>query len=407
MSVAGLTQAEKDILVRLSYTDFNNFAGADVNLSMEQMLKAMSTDDSDGSKRAFAKDLSADLDSWPGLKSLRLTRYENTSASGFVGYGFTDGVGMVVVYRGTEGAGDIPDVMADATGGATGMSGQLGEADIFFDHMSGECSGTKLVVGHSLGGGLATHVYLKHDGVQAYVVNSAFFENPTVLWAVAGAGGVVALAALAWWSEAQKAKLKSGDYHAISYEGDGLAKYFNPWTVEGQGATREWRNAQGGDWDRHNAPITYDYAHFKALGPGHAGGGPRGPISVDTAVLHQLEARMRAVIDYNSSIEKAIDNVGQSILLDALDLQRDGDVPKTLGRSLAVAQCPPGLAAIIIPLAEEIRGGLSYLSIEAEVHFDRHLSRSNGERIRAYVRAAADQCESCEQRIRQQVETLA
>lgn len=214
MAIGNLNDQEKNILTQLSYIDLKF---EEKPLSMKEIIKQLEILPEYKSGEIRIKNVVDFLKNNPNsnLHKLTLTGYENNnpkldnlvsgkSNTGFVGYAFKDeNNGALAVYRGSEGkiGGYLTDWASNFIAGLGFNIKQQDEALKFYDNYVGTTSGEKLVIGHSKGGNLATHVFINRLGLKAYVING----QPI------------------WWAglnDAQKKALKGEDYEFIVINGD-------------------------------------------------------------------------------------------------------------------------------------------------------------------------------------------
>ncbi|MEH7235824.1 Mbeg1-like protein [Bacillus sp. JJ1562] len=206
MSLANLTEEEKNILLQLSYIDLPN----DIWVSDQNPIKIGDfLAEVDLEQRGLQKERYDNIDAFlknnpdSPLHTIQLVQYQNhnptpynnsdlnsksKSESGFVGYGFKDSDGnATALFRGSE---DMKDPVHFDTDWKSNIEAGIGyeiqqqrEADAFYGKLTTGLDGQILLLGHSKGGNLATYVYVNNlgDKVVAYVLNGApiYWNNLT------------------------------------------------------------------------------------------------------------------------------------------------------------------------------------------------------------------------------------
>ena len=408
MGVSGvqLTEAERNLLITLSYKDMAPPDAADYPMSFEDMLQEMieqpnlyATKSERDAQELFCESLLADMrdnpDRYPNLASAELTEYYNDNGdSGYVGYAFEDANGNnIILSRGSE-DNDVSDNENHRRGEDWDYDlnplnkAQAEEAEAFYSRNVEGDEGT-LAIGHSLGGGLSIYLvalFQEDDRVEAYVVNAA--------------DKLPDMANDAAWDDRVYAVCTEGDslhgtlWGAGSARGEGYCDELitvrdkNGDAVSGDTHTLfEWK------FDKDGPVYKGDYlSQLKPVGGDAAFQGVL-PIRVDTMVLLQLASRVRHAADLVSRVDGAIDALGRTLANDALEVQRDGNVNESLGRGVALQEMPPRIAALV----GRLRGEATNLLIDIKSFFDGGLGTGALEKVDSYLGSVASEVESAEE----------
>ncbi|TCN24103.1 Mbeg1-like protein [Mesobacillus foraminis] len=192
MSVNKLTDEEKNLLLRLSYIDLpTSYENSKDSPNLERVVSdlALMPDYAEDETVIAIQDYLQKPNN--NLADLKFAGYENNnpnfkdlmdhkSVSGFVGYAFEDREGNgVALFRGSESLVNPGHLATDWKSNVEAAMGidikQQREADDFYQRYLGELSGERLVMGHSKGGNLTSHVFVNNldDNVKSYVINAA------------------------------------------------------------------------------------------------------------------------------------------------------------------------------------------------------------------------------------------
>ncbi|MFA9559955.1 Mbeg1-like protein [Evansella sp. AB-rgal1] len=196
MPLNSLTDEEHYLLLRLSYINIDpmrNVGQGVKSLTLQQFItdaRRYYTDEEDDGVLLEIKEIEEILKNSTNLQEIRLVGYQNNnpnsgnnssgaSTSGFVGYAFEDANGnAAALYRGSEDLTDKDHLRTDWYSNVEAGFGkeiqQQVEANAFYEKHVAHADGEKLLLGHSKGGNLVTHVYTNHledPTLQAYVVN--------------------------------------------------------------------------------------------------------------------------------------------------------------------------------------------------------------------------------------------
>ena len=384
------------LLIELSYHDVpGGAAGQPVSDLVSQSSHAEWAKD-------WVKRIAENPEKYPNISSLTLTAYENDNdggggpnSSGMVAYVFAQNGAAIELFRGTQ---DGKDWSEDAIGAALGDNAQV-EAAKRFDQQYGGGYSSVCLMGHSLGGGLAIAVLMEHvldTKYYAWTINSALFGPTAVL-------GSPVISAIEWAELTMLAE--SGRLFCVVGEHDALSH--SPWgtlaLAQVNGLVYHDRFSFT-DWSDAHMPWHNDYNGFIGQLRNHS---PRGsgpglyghPMAVDTLRSAEAASRLHAALALHDEMERSVDRIGRALIEDALDLRRDGDVKAALGRHLAIAATTPMLASIIVPLADEIKAGLTFAAIDIHIHLDRQLTRAKMQQIETYVRSIGPAFDACEQHV--------
>ncbi|KKK38852.1 hypothetical protein WQ57_05725 [Mesobacillus campisalis] len=192
MSLDQLTDEEKHVLLTLSYVDLPNNQRLE-GKSLEQIWQTAkyNFDEKDDTYHTLNDFITSRNFENSNLKGVTLVGYENfnpnemnnsqgKSDSGFVGYAFKDSEdNSVAMFRGSESMGNFGHLKTDWSSNLEAGVGipiqQQNEANAFYRNYMGDLDGERLVLGHSKGGNLASHVFVENldDNVKSYVINAA------------------------------------------------------------------------------------------------------------------------------------------------------------------------------------------------------------------------------------------